>query len=167
VVAVDASSGKTKWYYQTVPHDIWDLDAVSPSGDCDGRRERRSSCHAGKTAWVYILDAATGKLIKRSDNFTPQESMFALPTPEGTRMLPARTADGVVADLNQSGRSTTPTWRVAPADELQDPHRAVREGASMAGLGLRGDPRGAQYGLFSAVDLSTGKTPGRTRWISR
>ena len=30
VVAIDATNGKTKWYYQTVPHDVWDLDAVSP-----------------------------------------------------------------------------------------------------------------------------------------
>ncbi len=28
VVAIDASHGKTKWYYQTVPHDVWDLDAT-------------------------------------------------------------------------------------------------------------------------------------------
>ncbi len=44
--------------------------------------------HAGKTAWVYVLDAATGKLVRRTDNFTPQENMFALPTAAGTRMLP-------------------------------------------------------------------------------
>jgi len=43
------------------------------------------------------------------------------------------------------------------ADELQDPHRAVREGASMAGLGFVAIPGEPQYGLFSAVDLSTGK----------
>ena len=30
IVAIDATTGKTKWYYQTVPHDVWDLDAVLP-----------------------------------------------------------------------------------------------------------------------------------------
>src|SRR5919198_5059498 len=85
VVAVDATSGKTKWYYQTVPHDVWDLDAVSPPAVATVGG-KKVVVHAGKTAWVYILDAATGKLVKKSQNFTPQENMFALPTPEGTRM---------------------------------------------------------------------------------
>jgi alcohol dehydrogenase (cytochrome c) len=74
VVAIDATSGKTKWYYQTVPHDVWDLDAVSPPVvvNVDGKR---AVVHAGKTGWVYVLEAATGKLIRRSDAFVPQENM--------------------------------------------------------------------------------------------
>ena len=35
-----------------------------------------------------MLDAATGKLVRKSDAFVPQENMFALPTEKGTRMLP-------------------------------------------------------------------------------
>ncbi|HEU4647456.1 MAG TPA: PQQ-binding-like beta-propeller repeat protein, partial [Gemmatimonadales bacterium] len=87
IVAVDASTGKTKWYYQTVPHDIWDLDATSPSvvTTLDGKKV---VVHAGKTGWLYVLDAATGKLVRKSHNFVPHENMFALPTPKGTRMLP-------------------------------------------------------------------------------
>ena len=30
IAAIDATSGKFKWGYQEVPHDVWDLDAVSP-----------------------------------------------------------------------------------------------------------------------------------------
>src|SRR5262249_16683056 len=61
VVAIDASNGKTKWYYQTVPHDVWDLDAVSPPvvATVGGKKV---VLHAGKTGWVYVLDAADGKL---------------------------------------------------------------------------------------------------------
>ena len=57
VVAIDATSGKTKWYYQTVPHDVWDLDAVSPPvvATVGGKKV---VVHAGKTGWVYVLDAA-------------------------------------------------------------------------------------------------------------
>ena len=51
VVAIDASNGKTKWYYQTVPHDVWDLDAVSPPvvASVGGKKV---VVHAGKTGWV-------------------------------------------------------------------------------------------------------------------
>jgi PQQ-dependent dehydrogenase (methanol/ethanol family) len=87
VVAIDAASGKTKWYYQTVPHDVWDLDAVSPPVvvSVGGKKV---VVHAGKTGWVYVLDAADGKLVRKSDAFVPQENMFALPTEKGARMLP-------------------------------------------------------------------------------
>ena len=43
---------------------------------------------AGKTGWVYILDRATGRPIRRSDAFVPQANLFARPTAEGVRMLP-------------------------------------------------------------------------------
>jgi glucose dehydrogenase len=52
IVAIDASNGKTKWYYQTVPHDVWDLDAVSPPAIATVGGQR-SWAHAGKTGWVY------------------------------------------------------------------------------------------------------------------
>ena len=88
IVAIDATSGKTKWYYQTVPHDVWDLDAVSPPVvvTVGGKKV---VVHAGKTGWVYVLDAATGKLVRRSDAFVPQENMFALPSDPPLLMLTA------------------------------------------------------------------------------
>jgi len=30
MVAIDLDTGKYKWHYQYVAHDVWDLDAVSP-----------------------------------------------------------------------------------------------------------------------------------------
>ena len=43
---------------------------------------------AGKTGWVYILDRRTGKLLRRSEPFVPQQHIFAAPTAEGTRIAP-------------------------------------------------------------------------------
>ena len=43
IVAVDLNTGAKKWHYQYVPHDVWDLDAVSPvdphRGDGQGRQD--------------------------------------------------------------------------------------------------------------------------------
>ena len=110
-MAIDASNGKTKWYYQTVPHDVWDLDAVSPPvvATVGGKKV---VVHAGKTGWVYVLDAATGKLVRRSDAFVPQENMFALPT--ATRApgcFPAPTAARSGRRSRSIRRSATPTSR--------------------------------------------------------
>src|SRR5207247_1038557 len=72
IVAIDATTGKFKWGYQEVPHDVWDLDATSPPviATVGGKKV---VVEAGKTGWVYVLDAATGKLVRRSEAFVPQE----------------------------------------------------------------------------------------------
>ncbi|MGH7703436.1 MAG: PQQ-binding-like beta-propeller repeat protein, partial [Gemmatimonadales bacterium] len=157
VVAIDASTGQTKWYYQTVPHDVWDLDAVSPPvvARVGGKKV---VVHAGKTAWVYVLDAATGALVRKSDNFTPQENMFALPTAEGVRMLP-----GANGGAEWSPISVDPTLNYAFTAGLHQPMNYIthsvpwEKGRLWLGSAFVAIPGEEQYGLFSAVNLATGK----------
>jgi alcohol dehydrogenase (cytochrome c) len=157
VVAIDASNGKTRWYYQTVPHDVWDLDAVSPPvvATVGGQKV---VVHAGKTGWVYVLDAATGKLVRRSDAFVPQENMFALPTPEGTRMLP-----GANGGAEWSPIAIDQSLGYAYVAALHQPmhykvHNAPWEkGRLWLGSAFVAIPGEEQYGLYSAVNLKTGK----------
>jgi PQQ-dependent dehydrogenase (methanol/ethanol family) len=157
VVAIDATTGKTKWYYQTVPHDVWDLDAVSPPVVTKVGNQK-VVVHAGKTGWVYVLDAETGKLVRRSDAFVPQENMFALPTPEGTRMLP-----GANGGAEWSPISIDPTLGYAFVAALHQPmhykvHNAPWEkGRLWLGSAFVAIPGEEQYGLYSAVDLKSGK----------
>ena len=114
--------------------------------------------HAGKTGWVYVLDAATGKLVRRSDNFVPQENMFALPTDKGTRMLP-----GANGGSEWSPISVDPTLNYAFVAALHQPmnyitHNAPFEkGKLWLGSAFVAIPGEEQYGLFSAVNLKTGK----------
>jgi quinohemoprotein ethanol dehydrogenase len=60
IVALDLNTGKLKWYFQQVHHDIWDYDSASPVVlfDAGGKQ---GIAQASKTGWLYMLDRATGK----------------------------------------------------------------------------------------------------------
>jgi alcohol dehydrogenase (cytochrome c) len=66
LIALDTRTGKLRWHYQFIHHDIWDYDPTNPVILFDlqiGGQQRQAIAHAGKTGWVYILDRATGKPI--------------------------------------------------------------------------------------------------------
>jgi glucose dehydrogenase len=64
IVAVDAQTGKYLWHFQTVHHDIWDIDMPTAGALFDfvqnGRRTP-AIAHVGKSSFVYVLDRTTGK----------------------------------------------------------------------------------------------------------
>jgi glucose dehydrogenase len=82
IVALDAHSGKMRWYYQEVKHDLWDYDATSNVVLFDvhaGGRTIPAAGQAGKTGWFYIVNRATGAPIRRSQPFVLQnKDMFGV-----------------------------------------------------------------------------------------
>lgn len=66
VVAVDAETGKYKWHFQTIHHDLWDADPPAPPGLFDIVRNGRSVPALGvttKSGYLYILNRETGQPI--------------------------------------------------------------------------------------------------------
>jgi glucose dehydrogenase len=66
VVAVDALTGKLKWYFQTVHHDLWDSDLPPAPALVDIKQNGRTIpalAQIGKQAWMFILNRETGKPI--------------------------------------------------------------------------------------------------------
>jgi quinohemoprotein ethanol dehydrogenase len=64
IVAINAETGKLKWGYQMVHHDLWDYDAPSPTVLFDGNLDGKNVEAVGepeKTGWAYIVDQKTGK----------------------------------------------------------------------------------------------------------
>jgi alcohol dehydrogenase (cytochrome c) len=158
LIALDINTGAIKWFYQEVPHDVWDLDATSPPVVVKLKNGRKAVAEAGKTAWVYVLDAQTGKLIRKSEPFDRLENMFAQPTAEGTRMLP-----GANGGSEWSPISVNPNLGYAYVAGLEQPmhyitHSApLEKGKLWLGSAFKAVPGEAQYGTFTAIDLNTGK----------
>ena len=72
ILAVNADSGEYVWHYQTTPGDTWDYDAMSPIMLLDltfDGVERRTVVQPNKNGMMYVLDAATGQILK-GDAFT-------------------------------------------------------------------------------------------------
>jgi len=64
IVAVDAMTGAYRWHFQTVHHDLWDLDMPNPPVLIDIERDGDdvpALTSIGKTAYVWILDRETGE----------------------------------------------------------------------------------------------------------
>jgi glucose dehydrogenase len=70
---VDASNGKLKWFYQTVPNDAWDFDSVGGFIMADVQiegRTRKVIMQAPKSGVFYILDRTNGQFIS-AEPFVP------------------------------------------------------------------------------------------------
>jgi PQQ-dependent dehydrogenase (methanol/ethanol family) len=106
VVALDLKTGKYKWHFQEVHHDVWDYDTVvSPVlADISYRGQpRKILIHSGKTGYLYILDRTNGKpLIGIEERSVPQETRIKTartqPYPIGDPYVPTCPEPGSVPE---------------------------------------------------------------------
>ena len=64
MVAVDAETGKLKWYFQTVHHELWDYNLPPAPGLIDIVKDGKkipALAQVGKIGYMFILDRTTGK----------------------------------------------------------------------------------------------------------
>jgi PQQ-dependent dehydrogenase (methanol/ethanol family) len=119
MLAIDAKTGKYRWHFQQVHHDLWDYDSPNPvilfDAVYDGKA-RKGIAEVGKTGFVYILDRETGKpLVGIEERAVPQEPRQATaatqPFPLGDDVIPHEldiVPEGF--ELVNNGRIFTPFW---------------------------------------------------------
>ena len=120
MVALDAATGKYRWHFQQIHHDLWDYDGPSPVVLFDvtiNGRLRKAAAEPNKAGWVYILDRTNGKpLIGIDETPVPQEPRQATsrtqPIPKGDAFIP-QSVDIAPEDyaLVNQGRIFTPFWK--------------------------------------------------------
>jgi PQQ-dependent dehydrogenase (methanol/ethanol family) len=161
LVALDTDTGKLKWYYQQVPHDVWGYDLASPPALFNYVKDGKSIPAVGqasKTGWYYVNDRATGQLLMKSDAFVPQKNLFAKATKEGTVLYP-----GILGGSNWGPSALDERNQTSFVAAIHAPikYTLVEEPAKNGLPAIRyasseptKDPR---WGVLSAVNLTTGK----------
>jgi alcohol dehydrogenase (cytochrome c) len=163
IVAIDAKTGKTRWYFQISPHDLWDRDPASPPlvTMLEGRKV---VVQAGKIGWLFVLDAKTGEYIRMSEAFMPQENMWVAPGPEmGPFVSPAGSGGNEWSPISVDRKR-----KLGFVGALYLPFQYKREaahdddhlGRAAGGLNLGGTwnfDMKKTGGFLSAIDLTTGK----------
>lgn len=162
LVSLDLDTGKYVCHFQYIPHDVWDLDAVSPTvlvdvKDNDGKVVP-GVLHAGKTGNIYVNRRDNCGLIRFSEAMVPQENMWTLPTAQGARMLP-----GANGGVEWSPMATNPSLGLAYAINLHQPmtyqvqSSAYPGGKLWLGGAFKVIATEEQWGNVTAVDYNTGK----------
>jgi PQQ-dependent dehydrogenase (methanol/ethanol family) len=163
VVAIDAETGKTRWYFQIEPHGLWDRDETTPPV-VTMLEGRKVVVHAGKIGWMFVLDAATGEFIRKSDMLVPSKNMWVAPSETPVTVLPGASGGNnwspISVDRHRRlgfvGAMSLPVeYTIGEEDET-----AEILGRSSATRSLGGSwsfDMGSAAGILSAVDLSTGK----------
>jgi alcohol dehydrogenase (cytochrome c) len=162
LVSLDLDTGKYVCHFQYIAHDLWDLDAVSPTviakvADKSGKTIT-GVMHAGKTGHLYVHDAKDCSLIRFSEAMIPQENMWTLPTKDGARMLP-----GANGGNEWSPIATNPKLNLAYSLNLHQPmtyhvdSSAYPDGKMWLGGAFKVIPTEEQWGKLVAVNYNTGK----------
>jgi PQQ-dependent dehydrogenase (methanol/ethanol family) len=161
LVSLDLDTGKYVCHFQYLPHDVWDLDPAAPPilvdvKDNDGN-VIPGVVGAGKIGHVYVHDRKDCRLIRFSEATIPQENVWAVPTPEGTRMLPGMFG-GVASPL-----AVDPILGLAYALNIHRPTTYHVESTPYPGGRLwmggtwKAIPGEEMSGNVTAVDYNTGK----------
>lgn len=96
IVALDATTGQLRWWYQVVHHDLWDYDCPNATMLFDVTLNgvpRQGVGEACKTGWLYLLDRKTGlPLLPIAETKVPQSKVMntwpTQPIPVGDRIDP-------------------------------------------------------------------------------
>jgi len=161
LVALDADTGKLRWYYQQVPHDVWGYDIASAPILFNYQQDGKtipSVGQASKLGWFFVNDRTTGRLLMKSEAFVPQKNLFAKATFDGVTLYPGILggSNWSPAAIDESAQHAFVAAIHAPIKYTlhETPAKDGKEAIRYAASEPANEPR---WGLLSSIDLATGK----------
>jgi alcohol dehydrogenase (cytochrome c) len=158
ILALDADTGKLKWFHQEQAHDLWDYDAESPvllfNAEIEGE-DVRGVAEAGKNGLLFLLNAETGEDLFPPVGFVKRH--HTPPTTKGTLECP-----GAVGGSQYSPLAYSPETQAVYVSGINlcmylkvtyESHNGEKEFA-----GDRVVPKDTEKtGTFTAVGVDTGE----------
>ncbi|HEX4273408.1 MAG TPA: PQQ-binding-like beta-propeller repeat protein [Rhizomicrobium sp.] len=131
IVALHAKDGKLAWWYQTVAHDVWDLDNAGPvifldAADGSGKRVP-AAAESGKEGKLFIVNRETGKLLRSSASYVLESANKWTPLSQsvGAPHYPSASGGGewspssfspLTRDIYVMGSNVAWTYATKPVD---------------------------------------------------
>jgi alcohol dehydrogenase (cytochrome c) len=172
MLALDADTGKLKWFFQFTPHDLYDYDAtqipVLLDADWEGRK-RKLLIQANRNGFLYVLDRTDGTFLsaKAFGNVTwakgigpdgrPIVNASLQQSAAGTRVCPG--ALGLTNWFSPSYNPDTKLLYVATSTECDvftSSPQSYRAGHDFLGSVYVPDPVERPTGALKAIDVLTG-----------
>jgi alcohol dehydrogenase (cytochrome c) len=174
VVALDGRTGKLKWYFQFVPHDVWDWDANETPVLIDASwkgQPRKLLVQSNRNGFHYVLDRVTGEFlhgqpfVKRLDwasgldgKGRPILAKNKIPTPGGTRICPS--VRGATNWMSPTYNPATGLFYVVTLEQCDIYIASAKDpvpNTGFRGTGSEGIPTEPGEFFLRALDATTGE----------
>jgi quinoprotein glucose dehydrogenase len=188
LVALDLKTGKRKWHYQFIQHDIWDWDLpcapIIADVTIDGRL-RKIIMQPTKQGWLYVFDRVTGEPIwpieERKVEASDVPGEKAHPTQKYVTKPPAYERQGVTIDdlidftpeLRAEAVKLTSRFKLGPiftppvVSKFEGPLGTLMLPNVTGGANWQGgsfDPETGVFYIFTNTEVSPlGLVPGKER----
>jgi alcohol dehydrogenase (cytochrome c) len=177
VLAIDADTGKLKWYFQFTPHDLYDFDANETPVLVDTEENgtaRRLLVQADRNGFFYVLDRTNGKFL-HATSFVEKLNWAngvdasgrpilsgRLPTPAGALICPG--INGATNWFSPSYNPNTGLFYVMALEncnlDFASPKRFV-QGETYYNTGTKLPPDEHSQKILLALSVADGKTVWR------
>jgi len=177
VLALDADTGKLKWYFQFTPHDLYDYDANETPVLVDANENgtmHRLLVQANRNGFLYVLDRTDGKFLRATpfvEKLNWAKGLDAtgrpmlsgrIPTAEGTYICPG--IDGATNWFSPSYNPNTGLLYVM-ALEACDVYfakpRLFAKGETYYNTGTKRPPNEREQKILLALSVADGKLAWR------
>lgn len=173
VVALDVRTGKVRWHFQTVHHDIWDYDNPSAPILADLPNGRKVAVQLTKQSFAYVFDRVTGEPVWPIEERPVPPSDVTGEWTAPTQPFPVRPApydrqgilDGDLVDFTPeilaAARQAVSRYRLGPL--FTPPSLAAAPDGTIGTLNVPSSQGGSNW-EGGALDPSTGVlfVPSRT-----
>ena len=164
LLALDVRTGKRLWHFQTIHHDLWDLDNVSAPQLATVRHNGQNVdivAHAGKTGFLYVFNRVTGQPLwpieerpvmqgnTPNEWYSPTQPFPTKPAPFARQSF---TEDDVNPNLLTKQQYDDLRARVRNANNGTGPQGGIFVPTKVNGdsIGMPGNQGGANWGTTAA-----------------